>query len=406
MSSRSGRTALCATARPPPSSPSSLATSSSSWLWTVVSECVSLPRACCSPSPPAVLWSIAITFNHADRQLLSVGPYVAVELLAAVVLPVLLFISTALTAVVLDYITVGRLDAHSGLNRFLPGLKYIIGKERNYWAIENTFYFALKKRKDRSKRSCFYSFDHSFSTWILATIVALSVQLSFSYFVDISLDQQLTVDMCDDTRLDSSFDCFQTGTLNPVQCDNTTLRCFDEPSGVFLVCNITGFHCFKFLDFAVDRDLVSAIAETFALYLVSVHLFARIFSVVRVLLHVRPTRHWGVVFTTLGVLVLVAAVIAAVFWIVGYVAPGLNEIVHFNIINIAQFIMFALYLVLIGLLLTYGKWWERVDTRLYARPVPLPLVRYSDTSRREISKVEDTLTPAIQTAETHESKDL
>ena len=55
-----------------------------------------------------VLWGVAIAFDYTRRVDLRVINFVLVDLLVGIGVPVLLFVSGALMAVVLDFITIGR----------------------------------------------------------------------------------------------------------------------------------------------------------------------------------------------------------------------------------------------------------------------------------------------------------
>ena len=324
----------------------------------------------------AVLWSIAIAYDHTRRSDKSVGSFLGVEFLAGLALPLFFFVACILLAVVLDFITIGHLDARQGLTRFLPGaLQFVRGKANNYWVIEDTFYFKLKKRSDRLEHNCFYSFDKTLATWHLATIVALSLLLAFSYFVDITIDQARTAISC--SEVDRSYDCFNTSTLAHVDC-------VDDIAGPLL-------YCFRFLRFGVDQDIISALSQSFAFYLVAVTFFVKIFSVVKVFLHLKPSRFWGVLFVGLGVLLLIATIIVFIVWIRGYASPSIVAIIRLNVINLAQFVMVCLFLIVTGLLLLEGKWWERIPLHP-ARARELALIHHGDNgSHRDLVEAEHAL---------------
>ena len=306
--------------------------------------------------PSAVLWSIAIAFDHSRRTDKTVSAFVGVEILAALALPTFLFVGGSLLAVVLDFITFGHLDPHQGLTRFIPGaIKYEKGRKNDYWVIEDTFYFKLKKhdkldglardqdKNELAKYTCFYSCDKNLATWHLATVVALSMLLAISYFVDITIDQAVTAGSCRDVP--RTFECFNVSTLAHVDCRN-------DLTGVAL-------YCFRFLQFGVDQDIIAALSQAFAFYLLTVQAFVKTFSVVKVFLHVKPTKFWGALFLIVGVILLIAMVIVSIIWIRGYVSPSVVAIIRLNVINLAQFVMICLLLINTGALLLEGGWWER-----------------------------------------------
>ena len=100
-------------------------------------------------------------------------------------------------------------------------------------------------------------------------------------------------------------------------------------------------------------------AQAFAFYLLTVQAFVKTFSVVKVFLHVKPTRFWGVLFLVVGVILLIAMIIISIIWIRGYVSPSVVAIIRLNVINLAQFMMICLLLINTGALLLEGRWWER-----------------------------------------------
>ena len=57
-----------------------------------------------------------------------------------------------------------------------------------------------------------------------------------------------------------------------------------------------------------------------------------------------------------------------VFWVYGHSNSKIEQLLHFNIINIAQYFMVCAYILLVGLLLVVSKWWERIDADKQAKP--------------------------------------
>lgn len=182
-----------------------------------------------------VLWGIGIAFDHIRRDDdRTVASFIAVELLTAVFLPICLFVAGILLAAVLDFITYGHVDLRTHVHQFLPVVKFEPGKDsqgvpHDYWIIEDTFYFELAKRNDRAHHGFLYSFDKAPATWFLNAIVCLGIHLAISYFINFTLDTQITLfkpDMCD--TIDSSYQCFHAGNLTPVNCGdaNGAIHCF------------------------------------------------------------------------------------------------------------------------------------------------------------------------------------
>lgn len=323
----------------------------------------------------AVLWGIAISFDHARRVAKNVNAFITVEILTAVLLPILLFVGTILLAIVLDFITVGHLDLRVIIPRFVRDVKLESGEKNDYWVIDDTIYYPLKKKENRKEhRFCCYSIDTSPATWFLTVIVCTGFHLAISIFVDMTLDQQITVDSCDNPLIDRSFDCFNASSLNFVNC-------VDDKRAELL-------HCFKFFRFGVETDFVGAISASYFIFLLTMAVFSHIYFTVTNLLRVKPSRYWGVGFLLLGILLYVGSIIVTLFWLAGYAADEISELQQINIIHIAQFFMVSTFITTVGLFLLIGKWYEKVLTRVHAQPVKIPLVSYTDTERKYIHEVE------------------
>ena len=240
---------------------------------------------------------MALGYYHTNRVEKDISTFALVEFLAGFLLPLLLFVASVLLAIVLDYVTIGQIDARKRIKRFLPSVAFEEGKDFDYWVIEERFYFKLEKRDEHleTKYGLWYSCDKTLSTWLLTGIVALSVLLCLSFFVDITVVEETTRSSCPtDAGL---YDCFNRSTFHFVDCANEQMR-----RQVELV------HCFRFLRFTVNTNLVISALLTFVLYLVTVAIFGRVFSAVKTLLHLHRTRLWGVGFLVVGGLALVVTI--------------------------------------------------------------------------------------------------
>ena len=316
-----------------------------------------------------MVWGIAISFSHIHLTEKTVATYIIVDILVAVALPVFLCTSVATIAVVLEYITVGHLDLRTIIPRLVGIVKFEHGKKFDYWIIDNLLYYPLKKKEDRSDKGCWFSVDKSPATWFLAIITGTAFNLVISYFVDWTLNTQITVTSCDDPLIDRAYDCFNAGTLNFVDCVN------NRETAVL--------HCFKFHRFGVDTNIITAICTSYAFYLVTIATFKHILSVVRILIQVKPSRYWGVGFLGVGLIFYVGSIIVLIFWIRGYAADTVSELRRLNIIHIWQFFMVSTFVTMVGGLLL-SKWYEKLHTKAHARPVDMPLVHYDDTQRRHL----------------------
>lgn len=321
------------------------------------------------------MWGIAISFNHARQDAKSVATFVVVEILVALALPIFLCSSIAFFAVTLEYITIGHLDMRTIIPRLISVVKFESGVKYDYWVIEDIFYYPLKKKENRSDHGFCFSIDTSPATWFLAVIVGTAFNLVISYFVDLTLDAQVTVTSCNDVLIDRSYDCFNASTLNFVNCiDNTDAELL---------------HCFKFYQFGVETNIISAIATSYAFYLFTVGVLRQIYSVgVRNLVHIKPSRFWGIGFLGAGLISYCVSIVVLVFWIQGYAAETISALRRVNIIHISQFFMVSTFIFMVGALLL-SKWYEKIHTKVHAQPVTTPLVHYGDTQRCHIHRLEN-----------------
>lgn len=251
------------------------------------------------PFSSAVFWAIALGYYHTNRVEKDISAFALVEFLAGILLPLFLFVGSTLLAIVVDYITIGRVDARKRITRFLPSVVFEEGVKSDYWVIEDRFYFKLVKKEHHFDHGFCYSCDKTMSTWLLTSIVALSLLLCFSYFVDITVVEEETLSSCPPDI--GEYDCFNLTSFNFVDCANPV-----QSSRIELV------HCFRFLRFAVDTNLITSLAQSFAFYLATVALFGRVFSVVKTLLHIHRTRLWGVLFLVVGTVAFIITVVLLV----------------------------------------------------------------------------------------------
>ena len=72
-------------------------------------------------------------------------------------------------------------------------------------------------------------------------------------------------------------------------------------------------HCFKFHHFGVDTNTITAISTSYAFYLVTIATFKHILSLVRNLIHVKPSRYWGAGFLGVGLIFCVVLIFVLIF---------------------------------------------------------------------------------------------
>ena len=340
----------------------------------------------------AVLWGIAISFNQYSPRLLEsvigsayncttlIGPcvlnnstttnkntikatnYIIVDILIGIVAPILLFISTGLVAIVVDFITVGQLDMRNAISYILSSVALQEGKENNYWTILDTFFFPMNKRPHRSDHGFLYSCDKSGYTWCFAIICALSILLVFSYFVDLTVTDEITSKSCPSNP---GYVCFYQENYTYVDCSLQVTKPLDN-----------AIICYKFFRFGVDVNLITALSQSFAFYLLITTFFTQVFTVVRVLISIKPSRFWGIGLILFSFLLIGGAIVVLV--------DSDVLVVYTGILSILEFFMVAAAVFVIGILLVEGKWWEKLSSNGAQK---IHFVHYSNTSRRKLEEI-------------------
>lgn len=275
----------------------------------------------------------------------------------------------------------GKVDLRMLIPRLIYMVKFESGEKFDYWVVDDIFYYRLKKKTGRSDKGCWFAVDKSPATCFLAIIIGTTINLVISYFVNLTLDAQITVSSCDDPLIDRSYDCFNASTLIYVDCVDQT--------GTRLL------HCFKFYRFGVETNIITGITTSYAFYLFAVAALRQIFSVVRNLINIKPSRYWGVGFVAVSLIFFVASIITTVIWIQGYAIDTIPEIRRINIIHLWQFFLVSVFVLMVGCLLL-STWYERLHTVVHAKVVEVPLVHYNDTQRKHLHKLEiaDTWPPS------------
>jgi hypothetical protein len=294
-----------------------------------------------------VLWGVAIAEDHSRRTDKEVWPYIVVELLVGLVMPISVIISFTIFAIFLEYITQGSIDGRVLITRLLPVVRVVEGEENDYWVILNRFYFQMsshdsKVRHNEKPKSCIDMCSRTPSTWIITTIVSIGFLMGVSYFMNATVAQQTNLTQC--PRVVYEIDCFN-GSFSYVDCSDASQA-----------SNVTALHCFRFLRFGQDSDIVGGLSRAFAFYLTAVAFFATSFHVVEILINFKPSRLWGIPFLVLGVVLFIIA--TAISFSPGAVLLGLD------LVQMAQLYMISFYIFLVGLLVLISKWWQKVGNAL------------------------------------------
>ena len=280
-----------------------------------------------------------------------------------IVCPLLMYIGVLLFTFVLDYVTVGRIDARKAVHTVLPSVQLLKARENEYWVIKNTFYYLIRKRPQNSQMSS-TAWKFSRATIYFIIIIGLSFGLATSYFMNRTIVEQVNTREC---RSDLHYDCFVLEDDRWVYVD-----CNDSVT----LSRHSFIHCYTFLRFAIDNNPISSLAEAFAFHLATVAFFGQVFGIVKILLRLRPSRLWGIWFVLGGLIVMGVALFLMIYR--GSVS------LHRDVIGCFQVLMVGLFFVIVGALLFEAGLWEREQLSSVHKPVELRL--FKPGHRRELDK--------------------
>ena len=324
-----------------------------------------------------VIWgmTLAYTFGFGDENV--IWPFITVEVIVGLVCPLLMYIGTLLFAVVMDYVTMGKIDARKAVHSVLPSVQLLKANENEYWVIKNTFYYLIRTRPQNSQTSsCTTTWDCSRATIYFIIIIGLSFGLATSYFMNRTIVEQVNTREC---RSDLHYDCFV----------------LEDDRWVYVDCNDTEtlsrhsfIHCYTFLRFAIDNNPISTLAEAFAFHLATVAFFGQVFGIVKILLRLRPSRLWSVWFLLIGLIVIGVSIFLMIF-------RGSFSL-HRDVIGCFQLLMFGLFFLIVGTLLFEAGLWEREQLSSIQKPIELRL--FKPGHRRDLDRATlDETTTAVHT---------
>ena len=303
-----------------------------------------------------MIWGITLSYDFGFGDENVIWPYIVVEVIVGLVCPLLLYVGIVLFAVVIDYVTLGRIDARKAVHTVLPSVELVIASDNEYWSIKNTFYFLIRKRPTQKRSSCTSLVEFSRATIYFVIIIGLSFGVTTSYFMNRTIVEQVNTRECME---DLHFDCFvrDNGDWRYVDCaDNATLARFSF------------IHCYTFLRFGVDNNPIASLAESFAFYLAMVGFFGQAFGVVKILLRLRPSRLWGIWFAVIGIIVVGVSI-----YLMASQEAALS--IHRDVIGCFQILMMGAYLIVIGALLFEAGLWEREMIAPHHKPIELRLFK-------------------------------
>lgn len=275
-----------------------------------------------------VFWA----FRERDRYLqpyhgqLEVNDYALVDGLVSLLAPLLLFGAFFCTGGILEHLTNGGVKMRNAITFLLKSVKIRYYAKKVYWELEGTFYYRITVRKASSP---LWQIDTAISSWMLWIVVLLTLQLSFSYF----FDQTIVIYKYSRSCVED-YDCYRrenfSHPLSSNECNNIT-----DLYG-------NSVHCFRFAQLSHDEDVIGPMSKTFALYLFLVSIFNNIFTVAKLLLLLRRSMWWGVLFVIGGFATFMVAIVLVAVW---------DELLLLvNVVTYIQILYGAMFCLVIGVL--------------------------------------------------------
>ena len=181
---------------------------------------------------------------------------------------------------------------------------------------------------------------------LLSIITMLSIMVSFTYFIDISLVSQVSVNSCSDSNINIQYSCFGAGTLKSVDCTSNN--------------ETRPLHCYRFYRFGIDVDFITSVATAFAFYLLTNRIFSGLIFVMKISrVSKKESKCQGNLVVIGGLAFLLVAGILFIMWLSGVASESVTLLAHLNVLNLSQLTMVTLFIVIVGLLVRNGRWIEK-----------------------------------------------
>ena len=252
-------------------------------------------------------WAIIVAHYHQANPFMSGYEYIAVNVCSGFLAPIFLLTSVTISMVLVSYYTKDRLSMRNVIPKLFNSLKLCqkinassnknvniiqsedgipgidptdfvpedsqLVVEYEYWDIKNHFKWDLVERKNWYKW-----LEPHISTWALWIIICISVVLSFAQFIDATVIREIASPLCL-----PQFDCF-------IAVHVFDFEHFPCDTGNLTELGVTGtpiYYCFKFQSFGFDSNVILAIGNTYALYLVQIALFDKILGGYHTFIHLK-----------------------------------------------------------------------------------------------------------------------
>ena len=273
-----------------------------------------------------------------------VAPVVFVEIMIALVVPILLLLSIVPINSVLRFVTYDRVDIRKIMPKLLPFIAFKSGEKHNYWVAIDTFYFQIKDDNRRTleemdNRKWYHLCDTSKSTVIIFLIHGINFLLAWSVLVNGTLIDEFGLESCSElTNLQlRRAICISLGNnISVVNCSSSAGAATKGP-----------LLCFQFLRFSEQTDILTSLTGAIVLYFITEIFIKIVLEVVNFFYIFHESWIWasGVIFT--GVLVIcgdVGLVVAAL----------LRFTASFDLGQIFEYLIIGVEIILVGILLLIG----------------------------------------------------
>ena len=295
-------------------------------------------------------WAIVIAQYYKSLSYKIGWTFAVVDFASGILAPMLFLSSITVGSFLLSYFTRQQLSLRSAITPLLSSVRLFEHPDGSeYWLVGRRFKYDLRNRLGkRDWLSRHPWIEAHYSTWAFWLVICLTILFSFSQFINLTVIAEQTSSTCI-----TDFDCFLSFTpfvfehiICPTGPNNTIDITFMRNNSIVLLPNNTLLYCFQYLDFAIGNNLFVALGATYALYLLGISLFYRLFNVFAVLIQIKQTRMWGIILILMG----------AFGFIMIFLLYFLNVVFTFlfNIIRFFEILLFSGYMIVMGVLaITY-----------------------------------------------------
>ncbi|KAI6646115.1 hypothetical protein LOD99_9470 [Oopsacas minuta] len=299
-------------------------------------------------------WAIVIAQYDRAIPLKFGWTFVLVDFICGILVPFLLLCSVTIAKVVLSYFTGQELSLRSAITPLLGSAHLIEHSDGSvYWLVGGRFKYNLVNNTKHPW------IESNCSTWALWLVICIAVMFSFSQFINLTVISEQISSTCI-----QDFDCFVAieafyfeHIICPDGANSTLVVTFLKNNTVSILPEDTVFHCFQYLDFAVDNSLFLALGISYSLYLFGIALFNRIFNAISVLNQIKQSRLWALPFFLLGLF-------SFLFVVLLYFLTGLHRLL-FNIIRVFVLFQLSAYFIVIGVLVLVYSHQDRSREKKY-----------------------------------------